>query len=107
MGRERRSRVKKDLNWLQWEESGVRQEREKARRLRASQWWKRRVATGRCHYCDRETRPDELTMDHIVPVAQGGKTTRGNVAPVCKECNTMKRSLLPLEWEAHLEKRRQ
>jgi 5-methylcytosine-specific restriction endonuclease McrA len=42
-------------------------------------------------------------MDHIVPVSRGGKSTRGNVAPCCKECNTAKKQLLPMEWEQYLE----
>jgi 5-methylcytosine-specific restriction endonuclease McrA len=42
-------------------------------------------------------------MDHIVPLIRGGKTTKGNVAPVCKECNSKKKYLLPMEWEAYLQ----
>jgi 5-methylcytosine-specific restriction endonuclease McrA len=33
-------------------------------------------------------------MDHIVPLIRGGKTTRGNVVPACKECNNKKKYLL-------------
>jgi 5-methylcytosine-specific restriction endonuclease McrA len=40
-------------------------------------------------------------MDHIVPIARGGKTTKGNVVPCCKECNNLKKQLLPMEWEAY------
>ncbi len=40
-------------------------------------------------------------MDHVVPLARGGKSTRGNLVPCCKECNTAKRQLLPIEWEAY------
>ena len=76
--------------------------RHKARELRESQCWKRRLAKGVCHYCGRPTPPKELTMDHIVPVSRGGKSTRGNVAPCCKECNTAKKQLLPMEWEQYL-----
>ena len=76
--------------------------RHKARELRESQWWKRRLAKGVCHYCGRATPRKELTMDHIVPVSRGGKSTRGNVVPCCKECNTAKKQLLPMEWEQYL-----
>ena len=41
-------------------------------------------------------------MDHVVPLARGGFTEKGNVVPCCKDCNTSKRDLLPLEWEEHL-----
>jgi 5-methylcytosine-specific restriction endonuclease McrA len=85
------------------EESDLKRERHKARELRESQWWKRRVAKGQCYYCKCETPPRELTMDHIVPIARGGKSTRGNVVPCCKSCNTAKKQLLPMEWEKYLE----
>jgi 5-methylcytosine-specific restriction endonuclease McrA len=85
------------------QEEDIKRERSKARDLRASQWWKRRCDKGKCHYCGRATSPKELTMDHIVPLARGGKTTKGNVVPACKECNNRKKQLLPMEWEEYLE----
>ena len=84
------------------EESQIRAERHKARDLRATQWWKRRCAKGVCHYCGRPTPPADLTMDHIVPLARGGQSTRGNVVPACKQCNNKKKQLLPIEWDAYL-----
>lgn len=84
-------------------EQEIKREKEKARELRRSQWWKNRVAHGVCHYCGQTFPPDELTMDHLVPVVRGGKSTRGNVAPACKECNNRKKYLLPVEWEEYLE----
>ena len=84
------------------EEADLRRERRKARELRQSQWWKRKCARGICDYCGNRVPPRELTMDHIVPIARGGKTTKGNVAPACKTCNTRKKQLLPMEWEDYL-----
>lgn len=86
------------------EESDLKRERRKARELRESQWWKRRVAKGKCYYCGKTIPPKELTMDHIVPIGRGGKSTRGNVVPCCKSCNNAKKQLLPMEWEAYLKK---
>ncbi len=83
-------------------EEEVRRERIRARVLRRTQWWKRRCAEGRCFYCRRTVDPRELTMDHIVPLMRGGRSTKGNVAPVCKQCNTKKRYLLPVEWEEYM-----
>jgi 5-methylcytosine-specific restriction enzyme A len=80
----------------------LKRERQKARELRQSQWWKRQCAKSRCHYCYRQTPAAELTMDHLVPVARGGRSTKGNVVPACKPCNTKKQQLLPMEWEAYL-----
>jgi 5-methylcytosine-specific restriction endonuclease McrA len=78
-------------------------ERHRARTLRESQWWKRRLAKGACHYCGRLFAPKDLTMDHIVPISRGGQSTRGNVVPCCKECNNTKKQLLPMEWKEYLE----
>ena len=80
----------------------LKRERRKARELRESQWWKRRLAKGICHYCDRCFPPKSLTMDHIVPISRGGKSTKGNVVPCCKECNNAKKQLLPIEWDTYL-----
>jgi 5-methylcytosine-specific restriction enzyme A len=80
----------------------IRKEKEKARALRKSQWWQRKLARGECTYCGRKVAPEELTMDHIVPVVRGGRSTRGNVAPACKACNNRKKYLLPVEWEEYL-----
>ena len=80
----------------------ITREKDKARDLRGSQWWKNRLGKGRCHYCDQPVPPRQLTMDHVVPLARGGFTEKGNVVPCCKHCNTSKRDLLPLEWEEHL-----
>jgi 5-methylcytosine-specific restriction endonuclease McrA len=88
-------------------EEDIRRERGKARELRKTQWWKRRLAKGRCHYCGRPTATADLTMDHIVPIARGGKSTKGNVVPACKECNNQKKQLLPMEWEAYLSRLKQ
>jgi len=88
------------------DDEATRRERNRARELRDSQWWKRRLAKGVCGYCGRPTPPRELTMDHIVPVARGGRSTKGNVVPACKDCNTAKKQLLPMEWEAYLQQRR-
>ena len=86
------------------DESDIKRERQKARDLRASQWWKRRLAKGICHYCGETVPSKELTMDHIVPVARGGKSTKSNVVPACKECNNKKKQLLPMEWVEYIEK---
>jgi 5-methylcytosine-specific restriction endonuclease McrA len=85
-------------------EKEIKSERSKARSLKKSQWWKRKRADGICYFCKRKIMPKELTLDHIVPIIRGGKSTKGNVAPVCKECNDKKKYLLPIEWEEYLER---
>jgi len=77
----------------------IHREREKARELRSTQWWKRKRSKGICHHCGRKFPVRELTMDHLVPIARGGKSTKGNVVPSCKNCNTEKKVHLPFEWK--------
>lgn len=76
----------------------LKRERARARELRQSPWWKRRIAEGVCYYCHRRVGLAALTMDHIVPVGRGGRSVRGNIVPACKDCNTRKKSMLPVEW---------
>jgi len=85
-------------------EESIRREREKARELRKQNWWKNKIAQGRCHYCEGQFPPKELTLDHIVPVSRGGRSTKGNCVPACKECNNQKKHLLPMEWTEYLER---
>lgn len=83
-------------------EEQLRRERTKARELRKSQWWHNRIAQGRCYYCQAKVAPKELTLDHIVPLVRGGHSSKGNCVPACKDCNSRKQSLLPIEWEDYL-----
>ncbi len=87
---------------IELSEQEIKREKEKARELRRTQWWKNRVAKGICHFCGGEFPPAELTMDHLVPIVRGGKSTRGNVVAACKECNNRKRHMLPMEWEEYM-----
>ena len=75
----------------------IAREKARARSLRKSQWWKKQIARGVCYYCKEKFKADELTMDHIVPLARGGKSTHGNVVPSCKSCNSKKKYLTPAE----------
>jgi 5-methylcytosine-specific restriction endonuclease McrA len=88
---------------IELSEEEIKREKEKARELRRSRWWQNRLAKGVCHWCGDTFPPAELTMDHIVPITRGGKSSRGNVVPACKECNSRKKYLLPMEWEEYLE----
>lgn len=87
-------------------EEELKRERARAREIRKSQWWKRRLSEGRCYYCGKGFSPKELGMDHRVPVIRGGKSTKGNVVPACKDCNTKKKHMLTIEWEEYLEELR-
>jgi 5-methylcytosine-specific restriction enzyme A len=84
------------------DEAFIKKERDKARKLRSSQWWKRKRSSGVCHYCKTRFIPGELTMDHVIPLSKGGKSHKINLVPCCKGCNTKKKQLLPFEWEEYM-----
>ena len=86
------------------DEATIKRERAKARELRKTRWWQQKTASGLCYYCGRRFRYSQLTMDHLVPLARGGRSTKDNLVPSCKECNTKKKSLLPVEWDDYLDK---
>ncbi|MBT1073501.1 HNH endonuclease [Pelotalea chapellei] len=83
-------------------EQEIKRERDKSRELRRSRWWQNRLALGECHWCGGRFQVEELTMDHVIPLSRGGKASRNNVVPSCKECNSRKKYLLPMEWEEYL-----
>ena len=50
---------------------------------------------GRCQYCAGRVRRDEITYDHVVPRALGGKTTWENIVTACLPCNQRKGGRTP------------
>jgi len=81
------------------DEAVIRQERAKARKLRKTSWWQRKIDRSICYYCGKPTKPADLTMDHIVPLARGGRSSKTNLVPACKDCNNKKKTMLLMEWE--------
>ncbi|TGK12212.1 HNH endonuclease [Leptospira fletcheri] len=81
--------------WIGEEE--IQKQRRIAKELRKTPWWKKKKSDGICYYCRRKFSPEELTMDHLVPLAKGGKSVKANLVPACKECNNAKKNKLPFE----------
>src|SRR5438477_1151531 len=48
-----------------------------------------------CQYCGEELPRAELNLDHVVPRAQGGRTTWENVVCCCIDCNLSKGARTP------------
>ena len=65
-------------------------EKAKAKELRESIWWRQVVGKGTCYHCENKFKAADLTMDHLIPIARGGKSDKKNCVPSCKECNTKK-----------------
>lgn len=92
-----------DYLWLDGvSEQTIRRERAKARELRKTRWWQQKTASGACYYCGKIVKHSELSMDHLIPLARGGRSTKDNLVPSCKDCNNRKKSMLPIEWEEYI-----
>lgn len=78
-------------------EQHIRRERAKARVLKQSQWWRQMIGPGLCHHCGGKFPKAELSMDHLIPLARGGKTTKNNVAVSCRACNASRGHVLDVE----------
>jgi len=55
-----------------------------------------------CQYCGSDK---DLTIDHVLPVSKGGKSTFENCVTACKPCNSRKTNKLPNETGFHLKKK--
>ena len=79
------------------DERFIKRERAKARELRKTPYFQALLRQGICHYCRRKFPVSELTLDHLVPVTRGGRSTRGNLVVCCRKCNQEKGMLTPAE----------
>ena len=79
------------------DERHIKRERAKARELRETPYFKELFARGICRYCGKKFPKEELTLDHIVPISWGGRSTRGNMVVCCRGCNQAKKYLTPAE----------
>lgn len=86
-----------DFYFEKADETHIRREKAKARELRQSQWWRNQLGAGVCHYCGEKFSKELLTMDHLIPIVRGGKSTKSNVVVCCKPCNNKKKYLTPVE----------
>ena len=76
----------------------IKKERERARELKKTLWWRKKVQSGLCYHCGKFFPEKSLTMDHLTPLARGGRTGKNNVVVSCKNCNSKKsfKSLIEL-----------
>ena len=68
--------------------------------INRAQWLSIVASTGGlCIYCQR---PMRLVVDHVVPIARGGRTVAANLVPCCQRCNSRKADHEPFRWiETH------
>jgi len=44
-----------------------------------------------CYWCQKETIPEERTLEHIKELSEGGEHTLDNVAMACRSCNSARK----------------
>ncbi|MBI5380257.1 MAG: HNH endonuclease [Nitrospirae bacterium] len=49
----------------------------------------------RCQYCGRRHSLEDLTFDHVIPIAKGGGKSWENIVTACMECNRRKGGRTP------------
>ncbi len=79
------------------DESHIKRERAKAKEFRATNWWKQQIGKGICYHCEAKFPREELTLDHLIPISRGGRTTKKNIVVSCKQCNSLKKNLTVAE----------
>lgn len=55
-----------------------------------------------CQYCGNRFPKTQLTLDHVVPVVQGGGKSWENIVTACKPCNQRKGGRTPAQSQMHL-----
>jgi 5-methylcytosine-specific restriction endonuclease McrA len=54
-----------------------------------------RLLSRPCVFCGSQT---NITLDHVIPVARGGRHSVGNLMPLCLSCNTSKQDKTFMEF---------
>jgi 5-methylcytosine-specific restriction endonuclease McrA len=58
-----------------------------------------------CGYCSKRGDRATMTVDHVVPRSQGGRSTWDNLVAACSSCNGRKRDRTPEQARMKLRKR--
>lgn len=59
-------------------------------------------ANGRCVLCGRKISIEEMTLDHIIPLAMNGADNVNNLTAACFACNQFKGSILPEDFQERI-----
>jgi len=57
---------------------------------------------GVCQYCGEKSNKSHLTLDHVIPIVQGGGKSWENIVTACKPCNQHKGGRTPAQANMHL-----
>lgn len=58
-----------------------------------------------CQYCGKSFSKTHLTLDHVIPIVQGGKKSWENIVTACKPCNQKKGGRTPAQAGIHLKRK--
>jgi len=58
--------------------------------------------SNRCQYCGKRMPTTELSLDHVVPKSQGGRSSWENIVCCCVRCNVRKGGRTPEQAHMHL-----
>jgi 5-methylcytosine-specific restriction endonuclease McrA len=58
-----------------------------------------------CQYCGHQFNKAQLTLDHVIPIVQGGKKSWENIVTACKPCNQRKGGRTPAQAQVSLIRR--
>ncbi len=58
--------------------------------------------SNRCQYCGHRMPTSELSLDHVLPRSQGGKSSWENIVCCCVKCNVKKGGRTPTQAHMHL-----
>src|SRR3954452_5844970 len=58
--------------------------------------------SSRCQYCGKKFPTTELSLDHVLPKSQGGKSSWENIVCCCVKCNVKKGGRTPEQARMHL-----
>jgi 5-methylcytosine-specific restriction endonuclease McrA len=56
----------------------------------------------RCQYCGKKMPTTDLSLDHVVPKSQGGRSSWDNIVCCCVKCNVKKGGRTPEQAHMHL-----
>ena len=59
----------------------------------------KKIYSSPCFICGST---ENITADHIIPIAKGGRHSIGNLQALCKSCNSSKGKKLMSEWKIYL-----
>jgi 5-methylcytosine-specific restriction endonuclease McrA len=47
---------------------------------------------------------EDISADHVIPIARGGRHSEGNLQPLCRSCNSSKNAKTMSEWKLFIQK---